>query len=355
MNSGQPFSRQVLPQFQPRITGPSRRGALSLTTLCCRSIGSGRESADRRFYRFFIEQRLTSNFMPAKRSVDTNAEKGDAVMNLVGRYGTEVAAFGCAAIVTVWTVGCGGGTTMSTAPSNATSANTYTLSGQVVEGLYFPVSDARVEIIGGPMNGSVAMTDGNGRYQFTGVSGALQVRASKAGYTSATRNVSSGIENVNFDIEYDAAPAVAGVYRLTFTFASSCQLPDDARRRTYTATIKQEGGGNRAVVTLTDAQFWTSGYCRVMNSFDAVVHGHTLSLSDYGGDCGVVEQLAAVRYLMVEGTGEAMLTDPIQPVPFSGTVMVVTSPTNTADPIAQCNAPDHQVLFERIASPSHRK
>jgi len=276
-------------------------------------------------------------------------------MDRVTRYGMEVAALGCSAIVIAWTVGCGGGATMSTSPSTASSATTYNLAGLVDEALYFPVSDARVEIIGGPMNGRVTMTDQTGWFRFTGVAGALQVRASKAGYVAATRNVSTDTEHVNLEIEYDAAPAVAGAYRMTFTLAPSCQLPDDARRRTYTATISQEGGGNRAVVTLTGAQFWTSGYCRVMNSFDAVVHGHTLSLSDYGGDCGVVEQLATMRYLMVEGTGEAILTDPIQPATFSGTVMVVTSPTDTSDPIAQCNAPDHQVLFERIASPSRRK
>jgi hypothetical protein len=75
------------------------------------------------------------------------------------------------------------------------------------------------------------------------------------------------------------AAAIDGVYRLTFTAAPSCQLPDDAMRRTYTATIKTTG--DRADATLTDAQFWTDGYCGLMNNFDVHVSGTAASSSGY--------------------------------------------------------------------------
>jgi hypothetical protein len=263
--------------------------------------------------------------------------------------GSKVAALGCLAIAAGWTIGCSGKTGTTTAPS----AGIYTLSGRVEEAGYFPVRDARVEIIGGPMSGKVAITDSAGYYIFNGVAGALQVRATKDGYLPATRAVSSDTEHVNLVLTYDATPSVIGdVYRLTFTPGPSCQLPDDARRRTYNATISG-GRDNRAIVTLTGAQFWTDGYCGLMNSFDALVHGSTVSLSNYGGDCGVLEELANMRYLSLWGTADATLTDSISVSAFVGTVAVVTWPNDT-HPIATCTASDHQLVFERIVAPSRR-
>jgi hypothetical protein len=142
------------------------------------------------------------------------------------------------------------------------------------------------------------------------------------------------------------------VYRLTFTAAVSCQLPDDARQRTYTATTNQHLNqvGVRATVTLTDAQFWTDGYCGPMNTFDAYVRGNTVSFDDWGGDCGIIEKLASMRYLKLWGTAEGILTDTISAA-FNGSVRVVTPDgSNEATPIATCTAPDHHLLFERMAS-----
>jgi hypothetical protein len=231
---------------------------------------------------------------------------------------------------------------------------TYILSGRVDEGGYFPVKDARVEIIGGPMNGRIEIASSNGEFSFTGVAGVFQVRASKEGYVPATKDVSvtaSNLERIELMLTYDAPPSLIGsVYRLTFIASPSCQLPDDARRRTYTATINPGGVGNRAIVTLTGAEFWTDSYCGLMNSFDALVHGNSLVVSDYGGDCGVVERLADKRYLYWAGTAEATLSDTTSTAAFNASVAVRTSPNSGSDLIADCDAPDHQLVFERIAS-----
>jgi hypothetical protein len=137
---------------------------------------------------------------------------------------------------------------------------------------------------------------------------------------------------------------IGGVYRLTFTAAASCQLPDDARHRTYTATI------NGATVTLADAQFWTDGYCGSMNTFDVHVQGNRVFLGDWAGDCGIIEKLASMRYLKLWGTAEGIVTDPISAV-FGGSVRVVTPDgSNESTSIATCTAPDHQLVFERMAS-----
>ena len=140
-----------------------------------------------------------------------------------------------------------------------------------------------------------------------------------------------------------ASSAIDGVYRLTFTAAPSCQLPDDAMRRTYTATIKT------AKATLTGAQFWRDGYCGLMNSFDVYVAGNTVMFSDYAGDCGIIEQLSNMRYLKMWGTAKATAAAPISAA-FDATV-AVTAPdgSNESKPIAACAASDHQLVFERMA------
>jgi hypothetical protein len=141
--------------------------------------------------------------------------------------------------------------------------------------------------------------------------------------------------------------AIDGVYRLTFTSAPSCQLPDDAMRRTYTATIRT--AGDRTVATLTGAQFWTDGYCGLMNSFHVYVSGNTVSFSDYGGDCGIIEQLSSTRYLKLWGTAKAVVAEPISAA-FDAIVRVTTPDgSNGSYPIATCTASDHQLVFERTA------
>jgi hypothetical protein len=248
-------------------------------------------------------------------------------------------------IFAVWISSCGGKGQSLTAPTGQDQSGTYILAGRVIEAVDVPLEDVRIELIGGPMSGRVMMTDSNGNYLFMGVTGVLQVQASKDGYVAATQSVSSGPEVLNF-VLVPSVPnaAIGGVYRLTFIAAASCELPDDARRRTYTATIDQAGA--RAKVTLSDAQFSISSYCGRMNTFDALVHGNTVSLSDWGGDCGIIE-IANGRYVTLWGTAEAIIgTDSIQG-PFNGSVGIGVLPDNS---IATCTAPDHQLVFERTGS-----
>jgi hypothetical protein len=86
-----------------------------------------------------------------------------------------------------------------------------------------------------------------------------------------------------------------------------------------------------------------------MNSFDAFVYGNSVSLADWGGDCGIIEQLGNMRFLKLWGGAEAIVvTDPI-PGAFSAYVSVGSDP-DTKTPIATCTASDHQLMFERLDS-----
>jgi hypothetical protein len=64
------------------------------------------------------------------------------------------------------------------------------LQGQCVQDLNQRcLSDARVEIVGGPMSGLATMTVPGGFWSFYGVSGVTQVRVSKDGYIAAVQDV----------------------------------------------------------------------------------------------------------------------------------------------------------------------
>jgi hypothetical protein len=144
------------------------------------------------------------------------------------------------------------------------------------------------------------------------------------------------------------------VYRLTFDASPSCELPEDARHRTYTATIGGWGETRFPLrVTLADAQFYVDGYCGELNSFDARIEGNTLFLSDYGGDCGIAELLPNGRFLDLWGEGEVTGSDRMTGV-FNGSVRVTPGPPisygppNT--PTASCSAMDHTLALERTSS-----
>jgi hypothetical protein len=141
--------------------------------------------------------------------------------------------------------------------------------------------------------------------------------------------------------------AVIGVYQLTFDASPSCDLPEESRHRTYTATIGPVG--TPPTVTLTGAPFYTGGYCGAMNTFDARVRGNTLFFSDWGGDCGIVELLANSRFLTLWGSAEATVTDRITGL-FNGYVSIAAGPPDGSDiskPTAICTAIDHRLVFER--------
>ena len=235
---------------------------------------------------------------------------------------------------------------------------TYIVSGRVTEAGNLSVTDARIEVIGGPMNGRAAMTDQSGRYAFNGVAGVLQVRATKGGYVAATQNVTGDSEQVNIELA-PAAPyaSIGGVYRLTFTASQSCQLPDDLASRTYTATIDQAGA--RLTVTLSDAQFGAY-FSRTWNTFSGRVLGNAVLFTLNGGydaiyNGGVSERLTDTRYLNLAGTADATVTGSTISAKFAGTVSILTSPDNIFGPTSACAASDHHLVFTRTATATSRK
>ena len=229
----------------------------------------------------------------------------------------------------------------------------------MTEGGDLPVADVRVETIGGPMSGRAMMTDASGSYAFNGVSGVVQVLATKDGYQPATQTVTQDTQHVNVGLTPSLPYAsLGGVYSLAFTASPSCNLPDDAVKRTYTATIAQTDAA--LTISLSGARFFAArGYD--WNQMSGHVLGNVVSLTlNAPSDCGyyggcVVEQLADNRYLTLTGTAQAVVTTPAEiSAVFAGAVSV-SSDGNGTQPIAACAAPDHQLMFKRTVGTSSTK
>jgi hypothetical protein len=236
---------------------------------------------------------------------------------------------------------------------------TYILSGLVTEPSNLSLADVRVETIGGPMSGRVVMTDGAGNYAFNGVSGVAQVRVTKDGYQPATQTVLQDTEHTDVVLVPSAPYAsIAGIYSLTFTASPSCSLPDDASKRTYTATIDQRTAS--VTISLSDARFFASrgtSWNQISGHVLGNVVSLTLDVADncfYYGGC-VVEQLADNRYLTLTGTAQAVVTTPAElSAVFAGAVSV-SGDGNGSQPIAACAAPDHHLVFTRKATTTSRR
>jgi hypothetical protein len=234
---------------------------------------------------------------------------------------------------------------------------TYILSGRVTEPGNAPMADVRIETVGGPTTGRVAMTDGSGNYAFNGVSGVGQVRATKEGYEPAIQVVTPDTEHVNIELTPNLPYAsLGGSYSLTFTASPSCSsLPDDIKQRTYAASIDQRGAS--LTVVLSGAQF-ANASAGFPPRFSGRVLGKAVSfkLADdqYYYGANVVEQLAPDRFLSLAGTAEAIATEAGMSTLLAGVVRLTARVVGGA-PIALCTAPDHRLIFTRPVTTTSRK
>ena len=187
---------------------------------------------------------------------------------------------------------------------------------------------------------------------------ALTVKG-QAALTAPTQSVTQDTEHVDVRLTPNAPSAsLGGVYSLTFSASSSCNLPDDAVKRTYTATIDQKDAA--LTIVLSDAQFGSSGQ-RILNRFSGRVLGKAVyfTLSDpmyygfyYGA--GFVEKLADNRYLSLGGTAEATATDAGMSAAFAG-VARISNQANGSSKGAVCAASDHRLVFTRTATTASHK
>jgi hypothetical protein len=140
-----------------------------------------------------------------------------------------------------------------------------------------PLSGVRIAVTNGPSAGMV--TTANPHYTFWGVSGDIEILATKEGYQDTRTRITMTKDPERLDVELVPllfpAANVAGIYTLTVTAAPECSaLPEPARVKTFTAVLSQEG--SRVTATLEGSDFlrWNS---REYNSFRGTLAGNQLA------------------------------------------------------------------------------
>jgi hypothetical protein len=253
-------------------------------------------------------------------------------------------------------------------------AGTGIVGGHVTQ-VGLPVASATVEIIGGPFAGKSAVCDSNGSYRLYGVTGDLQIRATKGGYAPLTKQVTVAPfatprrdQMLDFEMSLASPPvALAGTYRATLRASASCsgKLPSDVMVRNYTAAIAQDG--ERLTVVLSGAVFATDSHGVPTNSFTGRIQPNVIQLSlgtasyyyyyYYFSNPGFVERLLHAQvgpwgvsqndYLSVAGTAYSPISQSIISATLSGTLSLQTPNGTSVRTLGSCYASDHQLILTR--------
>ncbi len=219
-------------------------------------------------------------------------------------------------------------------------------------------------------NVTVLVTSGTGQglsarggfFRLYGVAGAVQLELRKDGFHTASYqvNVSEHMTR-DFEVVSIRRPDYRGTYTLTLTASSDCtgfrNLPEEARRREYIATVSHDGA--RIAVSLSGADFLTANGRG--NGFDGRLLTYErvdFKISDaswddyYGifipGPFDIAERVGD-SIVVFEGSGSAQITDSRFSGSFGGTIAVSRNAVPPFDPfIARCPAGPSSHKFEMV-------
>jgi hypothetical protein len=235
---------------------------------------------------------------------------------------------------------------------------TYRLAGTLTEsGL--PIEGATVAIIAGQGTGLSATSDSGGGYLLYGVAGTVEIRVSKAGYTSQSRTVVVTADAVaSFQLAtVNPEASIAGAYLLTFT-AGRCLtplMPADLNQRRYTAVITQDGQNPTASVMLGGANFALKN--GQGNSFSGRVEPDRVTFllrgasyyyyyyHDLTPPFDLAEALDDGRFLIIEGNISATRTGSSLVGTLQGGMSVTTDLSGRSQSIVGRCFGSHQVTF----------
>ena len=250
------------------------------------------------------------------------------------------AALGLVA-VTLFFSSCGYSNRSPIQPAAAATATSreFAVSGGVSDSAYRPLGESRVEVVGGPRAGTVVTTDQAGRFSIPGTFiDTVTLKASKEGYVSITRQLpppfaaerlpppsqDTGSWETYFQLE-PAAPSAnfTGEYTLTVAADRACKVPDEAKTRTYTATVTGDAR-TRFRGTLSGARFFsTMSSCPAQ--FPELCTHNRFWISTAGNYAsiylGFVEQLGDAIYLVVSAGSEGTFDSEEIITPVSGSFL----------------------------------
>jgi len=183
---------------------------------------------------------------------------------------------------------------------------TFKLSGRVLDA-NVAVTDARVEVTAGSATGLWTLTR-DGHYALYGVSGTTEVTVTKQGYhphlerLDVNRHLLHNLSLALIEPRWDPS----GTYTMTVTAAPECRdaLPEEARARTYPASIAVESNLSYAGIRFPGTQFVSMNWW-FWEAARIGANSLTLEASDYHNyGPPLVERLSPARYFLVEGTNE---------------------------------------------------
>jgi hypothetical protein len=249
-----------------------------------------------------------------------------------------------------------------TLPVLVLPAGTFRLAGRVTEAGASTefIRDARVEAMDGTGPPLVTTTGNDGRFRLYGVSANPEVRVTREGYEPhVQRLLLADHDTLNVELTLTRPREdLSGRYTLTITAAPDCgaALPDQARSRTYTATVSQ--AFSRLSVTLSDAIFF-GGPGTLQNRFTGSNDGErvTFSLWDgyfssyYSYSPDVIEQITPELFLVPMGSVTGTPSTSGVSGRLDGVIEVRegtgTGPSSGLKTIATCRSADHRFVLER--------
>src|SRR5918993_5178507 len=192
------------------------------------------------------------------------------------------------------------------------------VQGVVVDSAYRPIAGADVAVADGPHIGLATVTDSTGSFSFTTpIEPGTQFRATAVDHVPGTTVVpprcpTCGVTSyISFYLARTVpAVSIAGEYTLTVTAEPSCRLPDEARTRTYRATIAPSADtytppGTSYLLTLSGVSFFPDYHItRIGVAGDAV----SIVMGDHGP--ALVEQLNSSNFISYEGMASGSAGNP---------------------------------------------
>ena len=209
---------------------------------------------------------------------------------------------------------------------------TFRLSGTVYEGGILKLENVTVTVTSGVGEGLTAVTNVDGRFVLYGVSGLVKLHARREGYVDGGTQVHVTRHGDHYDLGLSAnRPLVdlSGTYTLTISSQSACPaaFPDAARRRSYTASVKQNKdnccAGGLSVV-LTGADFivhsgWSEFHGRVISTGEARFYITRYDLDDRQFD--IAERFGDTA-LLVRGEVSAKATPELISGTLAGEILI---------------------------------
>ena len=229
---------------------------------------------------------------------------------------------------------------------------TFRVLSRVMEPGGFPVPNVSVTVTSGSAAGQRMLTGVDGRTSLYGIAGPARVSVSKENYTSGSQDilVTAPDQQVDFELSPSAPiEQVAGIYTFTIAASSRCSstLPEEARSRTYTATVTSEG--RALAVVLSGATFLASNsrFAGRLDPgrlfFDLGSYGYGFYYSYFPSGSYVIELLTANR-LRIVGTLNGRVSGNTISGNLSGAIQVITA---QGAAVASCFGGDHQFSFVR--------